>query len=150
MKNRHHTALFVQKGELRLLIRKGPISSNDKTKYPSEWMWKAPQISDSQWHSYEIIVNYPSKVTAVAPKNAPFSDGLLSFQVELYIDEQLFTTNKDNFRVTTDYPLSVIPGTEETSFTLGACWHGKIKSKSQIHSAQIFYTRSLQIYKRNT
>ena len=62
MKNRHHTALFIQNNELKLLIRKGPVSSYDKTRYATEWIWKAPQINDDQWHSYEFIVDYPNKV----------------------------------------------------------------------------------------
>lgn len=63
MKNRHHTALFIQNSELRLLIRKGPVASNGNTTYASEWAWKAPQVSDDQWHSYELIVDYPDKVS---------------------------------------------------------------------------------------
>jgi len=62
VKNRHHTALFIQNNYLKLLIRKGPLSSNDKTMYASEWMWKISQINDNQWHSYEFNVNYPNKV----------------------------------------------------------------------------------------
>ncbi len=62
VKNRHHTALFIQNNYLKLLIRKGPLSSNDQTKYSSEWMWNIPQINDNQWHSYKLIINYPNKV----------------------------------------------------------------------------------------
>ncbi len=62
VKNRHHTALFIQNGYLKLLIRKSPISSNDKNMYASEWMWKVPQVNDDQWHSYKLFVNYPNKV----------------------------------------------------------------------------------------
>lgn len=62
MKNRHHTALFIQNGYLKLLIRQGPLSSNDNAIYASEWMWKVGQINDDQWHSYKIFVDYPNKV----------------------------------------------------------------------------------------
>lgn len=65
MRNRHHTALFIHNGELKLLIRKGPIAGNDMNKYASEWIWKAPQINDDQWHSYEFIVDYPNKVIVI-------------------------------------------------------------------------------------
>jgi len=60
--NRHHTALFIQNGYLKLLIRKGPISSNDNKLYASEWIWKLSQINDDQWHLYKLSVNYPNKV----------------------------------------------------------------------------------------
>ena len=63
VRNRHHTALFIHNGDLRLLIRKGPIAFHDNTTYASEWAWKAPQISDDQWHTYELIVDYPNKVS---------------------------------------------------------------------------------------
>jgi hypothetical protein len=62
VKNRHHTALFIQNNYLKLLIRKGPLSSNDKTLYATEWLWKVSQINDNQWHSYELVVNYPKQV----------------------------------------------------------------------------------------
>jgi len=65
VKNRHHTALFIHNGYLKLLIRKGPLSSSDKTVYASEWSWKIPQINDNQWHSYEFIVDYPNKVNRI-------------------------------------------------------------------------------------
>lgn len=62
VKNRHHTALLIQDGYLKLLIRKGPLSTNDKHVYSSEWMWKLPHIKDNQWHSYKLFVNYPTNV----------------------------------------------------------------------------------------
>jgi hypothetical protein len=65
VKNRHHTALFIQNNYLKLLIRKGPLSSNAKTIYASEWIWQISQINDNQWHSYEFIVNYPNKVNLI-------------------------------------------------------------------------------------
>jgi hypothetical protein len=112
LKNRHHTALFIQNNYLKLLIRKGPLSSNAKTIYASEWIWQISQINDNQWHSYEFIVNYPNKI-------------------DLYIDEQLIETDDDNFRVIQDYPLTVIQGTEDTIFTLGACWHARASRMAQ-------------------
>jgi hypothetical protein len=36
-------------------------------------------------------------------------------------------TNKENFKVLEDLPLTIIEGTEGTAFSLGACWHGKSK-----------------------
>lgn len=62
VQNRHHTALFIQNGHLKLLIRQDPMPSNDNVNYASEWMWKVPEINDDQWHSYKIIVDYPNKV----------------------------------------------------------------------------------------
>jgi hypothetical protein len=54
--------LLVHNGYLKLLIRKGPLSSNDKTVYASEWIWQLSQLNDNQWHSYKLFVNYPEKV----------------------------------------------------------------------------------------
>jgi hypothetical protein len=62
VKNRHHSALLIQGDYLKLVIRKGPLSSNDKNVYASEWMWKISQLNDDQWHSYKLFVNYPNKV----------------------------------------------------------------------------------------
>jgi hypothetical protein len=62
VKNRHHTALFIQNGYLKLLIRQGPMLSTDNAIYASEWMWKVGEINDDQWHSYKIFVDYPNKV----------------------------------------------------------------------------------------
>jgi hypothetical protein len=62
VKNRHHTALLVHDGYLKLLIRKGSVSSNDQNVYASEWMWKVSEINDDQWHSYKLFVNYPNQV----------------------------------------------------------------------------------------
>jgi len=62
VKNRHHFALFLQNGFLKLLIRKGPLNSNEQDLYASEWKWKVAQINDDQWHSYKLFVNYPNKV----------------------------------------------------------------------------------------
>lgn len=62
MKNRHHTALFIQNDHLKLLIRKGPVSSNFNAMYASEWMWKLSEINDNRWHSYKFVVDYPNKV----------------------------------------------------------------------------------------
>ncbi len=62
MKNRHHTALLIHNDYLKLLIRKGSVSSNDQNVYASEWMWKVSEINDDQWHSYKLFVNYPNQV----------------------------------------------------------------------------------------
>lgn len=62
VKNRHHTALFIQNNYLKLLIRKGPLATSSPTKYASEWMWKVAEINDNRWHSYKVVVNYPEKV----------------------------------------------------------------------------------------
>ncbi len=62
VKNRHHTALFIQNNYIKLLIRKGPLSTIGKTMYSTEWMWKVSQINDNQWHSYKFMINYPDKV----------------------------------------------------------------------------------------
>jgi len=129
VKNRHHTALFIQNNYLKLLIRKGPLSSNDKTLYATEWSWKVSQINDNQWHSYELIVNYPKQVNFLFYLN--FIQFYI-FKIDLYIDKQLIVTNNDNFKVINDQPLTVIQGTEDTMFTLGACWHGKIKNNPLI------------------
>jgi hypothetical protein len=44
----------------------------------------------------------------------------------LYIDDQLFVANDDNFQVVEDFALPIIEGTGDTTFALGACWHGKL------------------------
>ncbi|CAF0754565.1 unnamed protein product [Adineta steineri] len=118
LKNRHHAALFIQNNYLKLLLRKGPLSSNGQTKYPSEWMWKIPEINDNQWHSYKFIVNYPTKV-------------------DLYVDERLVVPTSENFRVIEDSPLTVIPGTEETIFALGGCWHARASRLVQHFRGQV-------------
>ncbi|CAF1018548.1 unnamed protein product [Adineta steineri] len=106
LKNRHHIALLIQDSQLKLLIRKGPLSSNDKNVYTSEWVWNLVQINDNQWHSYKLFVNYPNKI-------------------DLYIDDQLFIATNDNFHTVEDFALPTIDGTEGTVFAVGACWHGR-------------------------
>jgi len=118
LKNRHHFALFLQNGFLKLLIRKGPLNSNEQDLYASEWKWKVAQINDDQWHSYKLFVNYPNKI-------------------DLYIDDQLFVTDDDNFELIEDYPLTIINGTEETTFALGACWHGRASVMVQHFHGQL-------------
>ncbi|CAF2965080.1 unnamed protein product [Rotaria sp. Silwood2] len=118
LKNRHHTALFIQNNYIKLLLRKGPLSSNLNTAYASEWMWKISQINDNQWHSYKFIVNYPEKI-------------------DLYIDGNLFVTTKDNFRVIKEIPLTVIEGTDNTMFALGACWHARASRLVQHFHGQL-------------
>jgi hypothetical protein len=64
------------------------------------------------------------------------------FQIDLYIDEKLIVPTDDNSRTIPDYALSVIEGTENTIFALGACWHGKTK-EFRLHS---ILTYSQRIY----
>ena len=54
---------------MKLLLRKGPLATNDKILYESEWSWKAAQINDDQWHSYKLVVSYPKKVSG-SPRQA--------------------------------------------------------------------------------
>jgi hypothetical protein len=112
LKNRHHTSLFIQDNYIKLAIRKGPLMTNEKTMYTSEWMWRVSQINDNQWHSYQFDVHYPDKI-------------------DLYIDGQLIVLTDDNFRVVKEYPLTVIQGTEDTIFALGACWHARASRLAQ-------------------
>ncbi|CAF1250602.1 unnamed protein product [Rotaria sordida] len=118
LKNRHHTALFIQNNYIKLLLRKGPLSLNFNTTYESEWMWKIAQINDNQWHSYKFIVNYPNKI-------------------DLYIDENLIVPTNDNFRIIKDIPLSIIKGTDDTIFALGACWHARASRLVQHFHGQL-------------
>jgi hypothetical protein len=133
VKNRHHTALLIQNNELKLLIRKGPLATDEKVLFESEWIWKLAEINDDQWHSYKFLVNYPTKVRLSLVYNLHISSFLsffLSFlfslsQIDLYIDEKLVITSEENFQIVKDHPLTVIPGTDDTLLALGACWHGK-------------------------
>ncbi|UJR27982.1 hypothetical protein I4U23_009240 [Adineta vaga] len=118
LKNRHHTALFIQNNYLKLLIRKGPLSSKSQIKYASEWIWKISEINDNKWHSYKFLVNYPDKI-------------------DLYIDERLVVPTKDTFRIIEDLPLSEIPGTQDTIFALGACWHARASRLVQHFRGQL-------------
>jgi hypothetical protein len=127
VKNRHHTALFIQNNYLKLLIRKGPLSTNAPTKYASEWMWKISEINDNQWHAYKFIANYPEKVRSGLFDESFGHSFSFCLKIDLYVDGRLVVPTKDNFRIVEDTPLREIPGTEETTFALGACWHGKIE-----------------------
>ncbi|CAF1435096.1 unnamed protein product, partial [Adineta ricciae] len=118
VKNRHHAALLVQSGYLKLLIRKGPVSSNDKNVYSSEWVWKLSQLNDSQWHSYKLFVDYPNTV-------------------DLYVDNQLFVPGDDNYRVVHDFALPIIEQTGDTVFSVGACWHGRFARMAQYFTGQL-------------
>ena len=125
VKNRHHTALFVQNNQLKLLLRKGPLTTNDKTAYESEWIWKLAQINDDQWHSYKFVVSYPKKVSYSPHRASWYSFISCPRQIDLYVDDKLFVPISENFQVINDHALAVIDGTEDTIFALGACWHGK-------------------------
>ncbi|CAF3271573.1 unnamed protein product [Rotaria socialis] len=118
LKNRHHTALFIQDGNLKLLIRAGPLSTNDKILHASEWLWKLSEINDNQWHSYKLFVNYP-------------------INTDLYIDDQLFVPTEENFRIVEDFALPIIEGTGETIFAVGACWHARASRMVQHFNGQL-------------
>lgn len=118
LQNRHHTALFIQNNQLKLLIRKGPVDTNEKTSYASEWIWKLAEITDDQWHLYRFVVNYPE-------------------QIDLYVDGKLIVTNKENFQVIQDHALKVIDGTEDTIFVVGACWHARATRMVQHFHGQL-------------
>ncbi|UJR21434.1 hypothetical protein I4U23_024520 [Adineta vaga] len=117
-RNRHHAALFIHDGHLKLLIRKGPVSSSDKNVYSSEWIWQLSQLKDGQWHSYKLFVDYPNKI-------------------DLYVDNQLFVPNDDNYRVVDDFALPIIEETGDTVFSVGACWHGRASRMVQHFHGQL-------------
>ena len=52
-------------------------------------------------------------------------DECIRFQIDLYVDDQLFVPTGDNFQIIEDYALQTIDGTDGTVLALGACWHGK-------------------------
>ncbi|XP_045466915.1 calsyntenin-1 isoform X1 [Harmonia axyridis] len=101
--NRHHYALFVRNCRLILLLRRDFSEGDLNIFRPAEWRWKIPQICDDQWHHYAINVRFPD--------------------VELYIDGQLFHTEKKNPEVIDDWPLHPTKGIN-TTLTVGACWQG--------------------------
>ncbi|KAK9884274.1 hypothetical protein WA026_005226 [Henosepilachna vigintioctopunctata] len=101
--NRHHYALFVRNCRLILLLRRDFAEGDLNIFRPAEWRWKIPQICDDQWHHYAINVRFP--------------------EVELFIDGQLFHTEKKNPEVIDDWPLHPTKGIN-TTLTIGACWQG--------------------------
>lgn len=118
LKNRHHRALFVHNDQLKLLIRKGPIESSEKTRYASEWTWTLPQINDDQWHSYKFFINYPDRI-------------------DLYVDDQLFSSSDSNHQIIEDHALATIEGTGNLVVAVGACWHGRVSRLVQPFRGQI-------------
>ncbi|XP_018333792.1 calsyntenin-1 [Agrilus planipennis] len=101
--NRHHYALFVRNCRLILLLRRDFSEGDLNIFRPAEWRWKIPQVCDDQWHHYAVNVRFPD--------------------VELYIDGQLFHTEKKNPEVIDDWPLHPTKGIN-TTVTVGACWQG--------------------------
>ncbi|XP_066260044.1 calsyntenin-1 isoform X1 [Euwallacea similis] len=101
--NRHHYALFVRNCRLILLLRRDFSEGDLNIFRPAEWRWKIPQVCDDQWHHYAINVRFPD--------------------VELYVDGQLFRTEKKNPEVIDDWPLHPTKGIN-TTLTVGACWQG--------------------------
>lgn len=67
------------------------------------------QVCDDQWHHYAINVRFPD--------------------VELYLDGQLFRSEKKNPEVIDDWPLHPTKGIN-TTLTVGACWQVSIRITS--------------------
>lgn len=63
------------------------------------------QVCDDQWHHYAINVRFP--------------------EVELYLDGQLFRSEKKNPEVIDDWPLHPTKSIN-TTLTVGACWQVSI------------------------
>ena len=135
VKNRHHRALLIHNDQMKLLIRKGPLSSNDKTRYASEWTWTLPQINDDQWHSYKFFINYPERVNLFffffVSMNLNFLDVFFFFKIDLYVDDQLIQISDSNHQIIEDHALATIEGTGNLVFAVGACWHGELREKKK-------------------
>ncbi|KAK5638899.1 hypothetical protein RI129_013194 [Pyrocoelia pectoralis] len=101
--NRHHYALFVRNCRLILLLRRDFSEGDLNIFRPAEWRWKLPQVCDDQWHHYAVNVRFPD--------------------VELFVDGQIFHTEKKNPEVIDDWPLHPTKGIN-TTLTVGACWQG--------------------------
>lgn len=101
--NRHHYALFVRNCRLILLLRRDFSEGDLNIFRPAEWRWKLPQVCDDQWHHYAVNVRFPD--------------------VQLYLDGQLFHSEKKNPEVIDDWPLHPTKGIN-TTLTVGACWQG--------------------------
>lgn len=67
------------------------------------------QVCDDQWHHYAVNVRFPD--------------------VELYLDGQLFRSEKKNPEVIDDWPLHPTKGIN-TTLTVGACWQVNISYKT--------------------
>ncbi|CAG9820749.1 unnamed protein product, partial [Phaedon cochleariae] len=101
--NRHHYALFVRNCRLILLLRRDFSEGDLNIFRPAEWRWKISQVCDDQWHHYAINIRFPD--------------------IQLYIDGQLFRSEKKNPEVIDDWPLHPTSGIN-TTLTVGACWQG--------------------------
>lgn len=100
------------------------ININDEVKHLLELANKFLffQVCDDQWHHYAINVRFPD--------------------VELYLDGQLFRSEKKNPEVIDDWPLHPTKGIN-TTLTVGACWqvnHSKwiIYEKDKMNLVTIF------------
>ncbi|CAF2577588.1 unnamed protein product [Rotaria sp. Silwood2] len=58
-------------------------------------------------------------------------------RIDLYIDDELFIATNDNFKVIEDFPLSIIEGTQDTTFVVGACWHARASQMVQHFHGQL-------------
>ncbi|XP_034235653.1 calsyntenin-1 isoform X1 [Thrips palmi] len=111
--NRHHYALFVRNCRLILLLRRDFSDDDPNTFRPAEWRWKLPQVCDDIWHHYAVEVKFPD--------------------VQLYVDGQLFKTERKNPEIIDDWPLHPTKGIN-TTVTVGACWQGsENKMKHHFH-----------------
>lgn len=102
--NRHHYAVFVRNCRLILLLRRDFSDGDLNIFRPAEWRWKLPQVCDDVWHHYAVEVKFPD--------------------VQLYVDGQMFKTERKNPEIIDDWPLHPTKGIN-TTVTVGACWQGK-------------------------
>ncbi|KAF4533082.1 hypothetical protein B566_EDAN017269 [Ephemera danica] len=111
--NRHHYAVFVRNCRLILLLRRDFSEGDLNIFRPAEWRWKLPQVCDNEWHHYAVSVQFPD--------------------VELYVDGQLFKSEKKNPEIIDDWPLHPTKGIN-TTLAVGACWQGsENKMKHHFH-----------------
>ena len=96
-------ALFVRNCKLVLLLRKEFSEGEENIFRPAEWRWKLPQVCDNEWHHYAINVNFP--------------------KVELVVDGDKWSAEKDNPEIIDDWPLHPVAGIT-TRTSVGACWQG--------------------------
>ena len=89
--------------KLVLLLRKKYQEGEENTFRPAEWRWKLPQVCDDEWHHYAVNVNFPV--------------------VNLVIDGEEWTDQKDNPEIIDDWPLHNA-GDISSKISIGACWQG--------------------------
>ncbi|XP_071439640.1 calsyntenin-1 [Hetaerina americana] len=123
--NRHHYALFVRNCRLILLLRRDFSQGDQNVFRPAEWRWKLPQVCDNEWHHYAVSVKFP--------------------EVELYVDGQLFKSEKKNPEIIDDWPLHPTKGIN-TTLTVGACWQGS-ENKMKHHLRGYLAGLSLLLHK---